>query len=347
VRHQLGFAVMRGLLVLTACLALGVFAGTAAGSTTPSGAGSDVPAAAFQVLCDQSALCSYHTGRPTPDTKWVGVTGIGGAVIARQLGGKATFIPTAIGSIAVVANLPGKQGSAIRLRGAVLAQIMAGRIKRWNARAIRLTNSSLQMPQQTITLCATKGATGINLITSHYLTRVSRDFAATVGTSASPAWRAPKMVYVSSITDIGSCLTKHAGSIGFMPFGDALRQSLSDNAISLGWSKPGTAYFQGGVTKPTTVDEFTGPNDVSAQKSVSTIGSANALPDTIASKRAGSYPLTVLVGIAARAPFTPAVAKVASYFLSPAAQAWLPSLGYAPLQKQVLAAVKARIAASS
>lgn len=307
------------------------------------GAGSEMPAAAYQVLCRQSALCTYEAGLPTASTDWAGVDGVGGVVIARHLKGRAVFVPTAVGSIAVVVNLPGKIAPFIKLRGGVLGQIMAGRIQRWNAKAIRVTNVSARMPQTTITLCAVSGPSGINLVTSHYLAKVSNDFRTTVGASANPAWKAPKVVKVASFADIGACLRKHAGAIAFLPFGDALQQGISGQAIQLGWSKPGLAYFQGGATESTTIDEFAGPNEVSAQRAVSTIGTADGLPDVSASKRPGSYPLTVLVGVAAPTPLSAANAKTFRYLLSQAAQDDLAPLGYAPLPSALRSSALARV----
>jgi ABC-type phosphate transport system substrate-binding protein len=337
---------MRATTILLLIVAILGLATSAAGATT-TGAGSDMPNAAYQVLCRQSALCTYSTGLPTSSTQWAGVDGVGGAAIAARLGGRATFIPTAVGSIAVVVNLPGKNGAFIKLRGSVLGQIMAGRIERWDAKPIRLTNVSARMPQTRITLCATKGASGINLIATHYLSRVSSVFRAAVGTSAQPQWKAARVVLVGSFADIGACLSKHVGGVAFLPFGDALQQGISGNAIQLGWSKPGTAYFPGGVTKPTTVDEFVGPNDVSAQKAAGSIGSSASLPDIAASKRPGSYPLTVLVGVAARLPLSAANATTFRSFLSTTAQNALQPLGYAALPSGIRNAALKRIAAAS
>ena len=329
---------------LVACLA--VFVSAASASTT-AGMGSDMPAAAYQALCRQSGACTYTTGVPTTSTAWAGVDGVGGAAIAAKLGGKAVFVPTGIGSIAVVVNLPGKHGSFVQLRGSTLGKIMAGKVRKWNARAIRQTNIALRMPQTLITLCAVSRSSGINLVTSHYLSKVSSDFRTAIGTSASPAWKAPRVVKVASFADIGGCLEKHPGGIAFIPFGDALQQGISGDAIMLGWSKPGTAYLQGGVTKPTTVDVFVGPNDVSAQKAVATLGSTSGLADVTASKRPDSYPLTVLIGAAARLPLTAANAATFRSFLSKGAQDDLRSLGYAPLPAKLRDAALARIADAS
>ena len=339
---------MRRTVIRAAALVLGlaVFAGTASAATT-AGTGSDMPAAAYQALCRQSGLCTYATGVPTASTAWAGVDGVGGAAIAAKLGGKAVFVPIGIGSIAVVVNLPGKHGSFVQLRGSTLGGIMAGTVRKWNARAIRRTNVVLRMPQTTITLCAVSGSSGINLVVSHYLSKVSSDFRSAVGTSASPAWKAPRVATVKSFADIGGCLSKHPGAIAFIPFGDALQQGISDDAIMLGWSKPGIAYLQGGATTPTTVDEFAGPNDVSAQKAVSSVGSASGIPDVTASKRPGSYPLTVLIGVAARLPLAPANAATFRFFLSKDSQDELKPLGYAPLPAKLRDAALARIADAS
>lgn len=333
---------MRTRTVVLMMLALFGAASSASAAGT-AGAGSEMPAAAYSVLCRQSGLCTYATGLPTASDQWAGVDGVGGASIARHLGGRAVFVPTAVGSIAVVVNLPGKQGSFIKLRGAALGQIMAGRIQRWNAKAIRVTNVSARMPQTTITLCAVSGASGINLVTTHYLSKVSSDFRSAVGTSANPSWRAPKVVKVASFADVGACLAKHVGAIAFLPFGDALQQGISGQAIQLGWSKPGLAYFQGGATRPATVDEFAGPNEVSAQKAVATIGVADGLPDVSASRRPGSYPLAVLIGVAAPTPLSAATAKTFRYLLSPAAQDELPPLGYAALPDALRVSALARV----
>ena len=101
--------------------------------------------------------------------------------------GNILNIPTAIGGVAVIYNVPGiPQG--VRLTPATVAGIFRGKITTWNDPRIRDTNRGLKLPAQKIIVVHRSDASGTTSIFTDYLCVVSETWRGEVGRGLSVGW---------------------------------------------------------------------------------------------------------------------------------------------------------------
>src|SRR5207247_1317147 len=81
--------------------------------------------------------------------------------------------PAIIGGVVPVINLEGVAPGAMRLTGAVLADIYLGKIKSWNDKAIAELNPSVKLPADPITVVRRSDGSGTSFIWTDYLSKVS------------------------------------------------------------------------------------------------------------------------------------------------------------------------------
>ena len=82
-------------------------------------------------------------------------------------------IPWALSATAAAYNAPGVR-SGLRLSGPVIAQIFLGKVKRWNAPAIRGLNQGVPLPDLAITPVQRSDVSGTTFSLSQYLPRSAR-----------------------------------------------------------------------------------------------------------------------------------------------------------------------------
>ena len=97
--------------------------------------------------------------------------------------------PTAIGGVVPVVNLKGIEPGQLRLTGPVMADIVMGKIKRWNDPAITVLNPKLTLPDQDIIVVRRADGSGTTFIWTSYLSKVSREFKDTVGEGTAVNWK--------------------------------------------------------------------------------------------------------------------------------------------------------------
>jgi phosphate transport system substrate-binding protein len=95
-------------------------------------------------------------------------------------------IPTCSGAVVVAFNLPGVE--FIKLAPNVLADIMLGNIKNWNAASLKKLNPSVKFPDLPITVVYRSDGSGTTAIYTDYLTKVSKEWADKVGSGKSVKW---------------------------------------------------------------------------------------------------------------------------------------------------------------
>lgn len=97
-------------------------------------------------------------------------------------------IPTAITGIVPAVNLPGVGNGRLKLSGAVLAQILEGKLKTWNDEGIRSLNPGLKLPAEPIKVVARADGSGSTWVLSDYLSAVSQDWQHDMGRDSLLHW---------------------------------------------------------------------------------------------------------------------------------------------------------------
>ncbi len=152
--------------------------------------------------------------------------------------------PTVVGSVVVIYNIPGLEGT-LNLTGPVLADIFLGKITNWCNKNILRYNPGLEpickkhnydIP---IRVVVRAEASGTTYIFTTYLSLVSKDFAQEIGPSFKPNWEAVWLRNAHRI--IGTKAPRNAGvarivmstkyAIGYVEWSYALFQHLPVAAL--------------------------------------------------------------------------------------------------------------------
>jgi phosphate transport system substrate-binding protein len=145
-----------------------------------------------------------------------GDLGGGDALIPEQQLKKAAQttleLPTVLVGIAIFYNLP-DSATTIRLSGPVLANIYLGKIASWSDPEITRLNPGSKLPALPIKVLHRTDGKGSNYIFSDFLSKVSPEFRAKVGTSVSPKW--PVGASFSRCQDLVAGVAQTSGTIGY------------------------------------------------------------------------------------------------------------------------------------
>ncbi|HXT79773.1 MAG TPA: phosphate ABC transporter substrate-binding protein PstS [Acetobacteraceae bacterium] len=98
--------------------------------------------------------------------------------------------PTVIGGVDVIVNLPGIRANELKLTGEVLADIYLGRITKWNDPKIAAINPEMKLPSVAIAPVYRADGSGTTFVFTDYLSKVSAEWRAKVGSSTSVRWAA-------------------------------------------------------------------------------------------------------------------------------------------------------------
>lgn len=154
--------------------------------------------------------------------------------------------PVAISGIVPFVNLQGVSRGQLRLTGSVLADILAGRITRWNAPEIAALNRNIKLPAQEITVVAREDGSGTTYVLSHYLAKVSQRWAQDMGYDFKLKW-SERTTLVKGTGGMLEAVRKTSGAIGYAEYGQV--QSASLNYVRVAnqrgqYPEPGAASFK-------------------------------------------------------------------------------------------------------
>jgi len=101
---------------------------------------------------------------------------------------KILHIPTVMGAVVPAYNVPGISGE-VKFTPEALAGIFLGKITNWNDPAITKVNPGVNFPNQPIIVIYRSDGSGTTFIFTDYLSKISKDWAATVGKGTSVHWQ--------------------------------------------------------------------------------------------------------------------------------------------------------------
>lgn len=134
--------------------------------------------------------------------------------------------PTLVGGVVPVINVAGINPGELKLTGPVLAKIFSGEIATWNDKEIRLLNPGLQLPKTAIRRLVRSDNSGTTATFTDYLSRVSPDWSAKVGSGLAVKW--PGTVESAQGTDkLVALLQATPSSISYVSFNSVRAQKLA------------------------------------------------------------------------------------------------------------------------
>jgi phosphate transport system substrate-binding protein len=139
-------------------------------------------------------------------------------------------VPTVMGGVTIVMNVPGIASGKLKLDGITAANIFRGAITKWNDPAIARLNPGLALPNLAITVSHRSDGSGTTYAFTHYLARQSADFQRQVGAGNTGNW--PRnAVGGKGNAGVAANVQKIKGSIGYVDIADAMKNNMSFVAL--------------------------------------------------------------------------------------------------------------------
>lgn len=140
--------------------------------------------------------------------------------------------PAVIGAVVVIVNIPGVDGSQVRLTGELLGEIYVGRIRLWNDPRILALNPGLRLPQIPISPAYRADSSGTTSIFTKYLSGVSAIFKERTGAGNAVAWRTG--LGAPGNAGVAAAVKNIRGGIGYVEFAYAAESGLQTLMLSNG-----------------------------------------------------------------------------------------------------------------
>lgn len=137
--------------------------------------------------------------------------------------------PAVIGGVVVVVNLPGVDGSALKLTGPLVADMYLGRVRMWNDRRIAALNPGVTLPAIAIAPAYRADSSGTTNIFTSYIAAVSLPFQSQVGAGNSVAWRAG--VGAPGNAGVAGAVRNTRGGLGYVEFAYATENRMQTPMI--------------------------------------------------------------------------------------------------------------------
>jgi phosphate ABC transporter phosphate-binding protein len=137
---------------------------------------------------------------------------------------KYLFLPSVVGAVVPVVNLPGVPGN-IAFTPEALAGIYLGKIKKWNDPILTRINRGLRLPDLDIVVIHRADGSGTSYAWTDYLSKTSSEWKTEVGMSLTPKW--PVGQGGSGNDGVSKLVKEQVGSIGYVEFIYALQNHLN------------------------------------------------------------------------------------------------------------------------
>lgn len=134
-------------------------------------------------------------------------------------------VPTVMGGVTLVMNVPGFKSGEIKLDGPTAADMFRGAITRWNDPAIARLNPGAKLPNLAVTVAHRSDGSGTTFAFTHYLAKQSPAFARGVGAGNTGNW--PRnAVGGKGNAGVAANVQKIRGAIGYVDIADALTNRM-------------------------------------------------------------------------------------------------------------------------
>jgi len=144
---------------------------------------------------------------------------------ANEAGGPILHIPMASGAVAVVFNLSGIQSGQLKLSPDVLADIYLKKIPKWNDPRITALNAGLNLPDTDVAAVHRADGSGTTFIFTDYLSKVSPEWKAKVGSGTSVSW--PGDIGGEKNAGVAAQVAQIPGAIGYVELAYAIQNNLT------------------------------------------------------------------------------------------------------------------------
>lgn len=138
---------------------------------------------------------------------------------------KLVQFPMIMGGVIPTINLPGIRANQLRLDGATLADVFAGKITRWDDRRIQALNPKVKLPSLAITVVHRADGSGTTWIFTNYLSKVSASWKRDIGNDKSVKW--PAGVGAKGNEAVANYVSRIKGAIGYVELAYVLQNHMT------------------------------------------------------------------------------------------------------------------------
>ena len=139
-------------------------------------------------------------------------------------------VPTVMGGVTIVLNVPGFESGKLKLDGNTAADIFRGAIAKWNDPAIARLNPGASLPDLAITVSHRSDGSGTTYAFTHYLAKQSMAFKRDVGAGNTVNWPA-NAVGGKGNPGVAANVQKIKGAIGYVDIADAMKNNMNFAAL--------------------------------------------------------------------------------------------------------------------
>jgi phosphate transport system substrate-binding protein len=145
--------------------------------------------------------------------------------------GAILHFPTVLGAVVPIYNLQGVS-APLKFSGPVLADIVLGKITKWNDPALAALNPGVSLPDSAITFVHRSDGSGTTFVWADYLSKVSPEFKQKVGADSSLNW--PVGVGGKGNEGVAGMVRQTPASLGYVELVYALQNKISTGAVQNG-----------------------------------------------------------------------------------------------------------------
>ncbi|HEX7972756.1 MAG TPA: phosphate ABC transporter substrate-binding protein PstS [Thiobacillus sp.] len=139
-------------------------------------------------------------------------------------------VPTVMGGVTIVVNVPGFDSGKLKLDGPTAANIFRGAITKWNDPAIAKLNPGAKLPDLAITVAHRSDGSGTTYAFTNYLAKQSVAFMREVGAGNTGNWPA-NAVGGKGNAGVAANVQKIKGAIGYVDIADAMKNKMDFVAL--------------------------------------------------------------------------------------------------------------------
>ncbi|NDP48731.1 MAG: phosphate ABC transporter substrate-binding protein PstS [Sulfuriferula multivorans] len=144
--------------------------------------------------------------------------------------GNLVQVPTVMGGVTIVINVPGIDSGKLKLDGNTAANIFRGAIAKWNDPAIARLNPGVALPDLAITVANRSDGSGTTHVFTHYLAKQSMAFQRDVGAGKTVNWPS-NAVGGKGNPGVAANVQKIKGAIGYVDIADAMKNNMNFVAL--------------------------------------------------------------------------------------------------------------------
>jgi phosphate transport system substrate-binding protein len=249
----------------------------------------------------------------------------------QAVSGNVLHVPTVLGAVVVTYNAPSLGGAKLKFDGDLLVDIFMGRVTKWNDKRIAALNPGVKLPDLDVIVVHRSDGSGTTYVFTDFLNKFSREWRDKVGFATSVNW--PVGLGGKGNEGVTRQVKQVEGAIGYVELIYALSNDLpfADIKNSSGAFVTPSLESVTGAAAGTKLKA-----DTDFRVSITNAPGADAYP-------IASFTWLLVHKDGKDVAKAKQIKDFLTWMISPDAQAMARELHYAPLPKEVVALVQARL----